>query len=88
MIMGYIPPIRDAQAIQYGNRISPYIPGIKPISPATHAKFKEVLRKHQSEGQYVERNVKQLEKKYRNKPNLSSKINKITGKGNRFDEQI
>ncbi|MGO4889383.1 hypothetical protein ACJ2A9_16665 [Anaerobacillus sp. MEB173] len=86
--MGYVPPVRDAQAIHYGNRIIYQGTGMKPVSPIAKGEFYKVLRKRQYEGRYFERNLRQYNNRNEKHEHLENQIRKLTGKGNLFDESI
>ncbi len=83
--MGYIPPVRDEQLFQYGNRLNHHSQGITPTSPVIKGTFHNVLTEKQ----------KQLlidHKKYhhqKKKKNLNYEIiQEVTGKGYYINESV
>jgi hypothetical protein len=80
--MGYIPPVRDEQVFQYGNRFIHSYRGIAPTSPVIRGKFHETLSEHQRQTLYrsQQQEIKQV---------MKHKIEKeMTGKGRYIDEVV
>lgn len=83
--MGYVPPVRDQQAFQYGNRLIQGKRGIKPASPVMKGKFHEVLAEQQKQAFYENKVLH--EKKQRKKTNHQM-VRNLTGKGKYIDEVV
>lgn len=81
--MGYIPPVRDEQAFQYGKRIEPSYRGIKPTTPVDKGNFLGILA--DKEKQMFNRG------KWHNKQKNEKKhqvVRNLTGKGFYIDEVV
>ncbi|MFN7253113.1 MAG: hypothetical protein ACK4M9_20420 [Anaerobacillus sp.] len=84
--MGYIPPIRDEQAIQYGNRFIHSYHGIVPISPVMKSDFHSVLADKQKPTKF--RNHNQKGKNNKTATKNHNILREMTGKGHYIDEVV
>lgn len=82
--MGYIPPIRDEQAIIYTSRESSPSPMIKGPGAAERVEFFEALKDHSRQPRDFERNSSKQRMLLIGKQHE----NEFTGKGNIFDHSI
>ncbi|OIJ10375.1 hypothetical protein BKP37_17665 [Anaerobacillus alkalilacustris] len=82
--MGYIPPIRNEQLFQYGNRIPYDQPSIKPISAVAKSKFHEVLTEQQKQINYTILKNEYNRRKFTNR----KLICELTGKGYIIDASV
>jgi hypothetical protein len=83
--LGYIPPIRDEQAIQYGNRFIHSYRGIVPTSPVMKSDFHSVLADKQKPNF---RNQTQKGKSNKTVTKNHKILREITGKGHYIDEVV
>jgi hypothetical protein len=85
--LGYIPPIRDEQAIQYGNRFIHSYHGIVPTSPVMKSDFHTVLADQQKPTNIRKHNQKRNSNKVATK-NHHKVLREMTGKGHYIDEVV
>ena len=83
--MGYVPPVRDEQQIQYGNRYVHKREGIRPASPVEEARFQKVLAEKQRENNPEKKRKNQMGKKIKSEREIKPSI---FGKGKYFDEIV
>lgn len=82
--LGYIPPFRDEQPFQYGNRNIYSQRGIKQVSPVLKGSFQRVLAEEERKAFY-----QQSKNKHKHPKEKSHKmISKLTGKGTYVDEVV
>lgn len=87
IIIGYIPPVRDEQSVQYGNRFDPTNRGIKPTSAVVKANFQGILSDKEKAG--FNRRRKSDHKLSKSSNIKKSKvIRDMTGKGYHIDEIV
>ncbi|OIJ10101.1 hypothetical protein BKP35_13370 [Anaerobacillus arseniciselenatis] len=87
--MGYVPPVRDQQSFQYGNRSIHSHRSIKQISPVSKGKFHRVLSEQEKEAfndsyKYYKANDEKQNKKQKR----SQVLSELTGKGTYIDEVV
>lgn len=88
--MGYIPPVRDEQSVQYGNRFDPTYRGIKPASAVVKGGFQGILSDKEKE-EFNRRRKDDYKSNRLNKPSRSKRskvIRDMTGKGYYIDEVV
>ncbi|MCD8502347.1 MAG: hypothetical protein LRY71_12645 [Bacillaceae bacterium] len=80
--MGYVPPIRDDQQFQYGNRYVYKKEGIRPMSPVEEIRFLKVMSENPGGKQH----------KYQGKDQHSYErpfvSERMFGKGEYFDQMV
>lgn len=82
--MGYVPPVRDEQSFQYGNRYVHRYRGITPTSPVQKAKFQKILEEHEQYPRETRKNNSRRETVNRKK----EVERKVLRKGHYIDEVV